>query len=125
MHLEQLLTAAARSEKRVRTFAIVVWLSAVLVPLGIVIIDRLQRGMSLLPPIRLGLPPEVHALQGPLGNAAGVFYMVTVSLAWLIALVYFIKSRPSLRRARDEYQSALIADLQRQIAELKRPPPVK
>ena len=120
MHLEQKLTAAKRSERRVRITAIIAWLVAILLPLGVVVIDRFGRGMFLLPPIRLALPVEVHAVQGTIGNVLGVFYMVTIFVAWLIVLVYLIKSRPAFHRARDEYQAALLADLQRQVTELKR-----
>ena len=123
MHLEQKLTAAERSERRIRTTAIVAWLVAIVLPLGVVVIDRIGRGMSLLPPIRLALPVEVHAVPGTIGNVVSVLYMATIFFAWLIVLVYLIKSRPAFHRARDEYQAALFTDLQRQVAELKRQSP--
>jgi hypothetical protein len=123
MQLEQKLTSAVRSERRVRLVAIVAWLLALLLPLGVVMIDRIGRGMGPLPPIRLALPVEVHAAPGTLGNVVGVIYMTTMLFAWLIVLVYLIKSRPSLRRARDEYQAAKFADLERQLAEIRRQAP--
>jgi hypothetical protein len=123
MHLEQTLAAAARFERRVRITAIVAWLVAILLPLGLVVVDRIVRGMSPLPPIRLALPVEIHVLPGAIGNIVGVLYMTTMFFAWLIVLVYLIKSRPAFQRAREEYQAALFADLQRQLAELKRQSP--
>ncbi len=125
MQLEQKLTGALRFERRVRLAAIIAWLVAILLPLAVVVIDRIARGMSPLPPIRLALPVEIHAIPGTFSNVVGVIYMATIFFAWLIVLVYLVKSRPALHRARDEYQAALFADLQRQLAELKRqtPPP--
>jgi hypothetical protein len=123
MHLEQKLASAARFERRVRITAIVAWLVAILLPLGLVVVDRILRGMSPLPPIRLALPVEIHALPGTIGNLVGVLYMTTMSFAWLIVLVYLIKSRPAFQRARDEYQAAVFADLQRQLAEIRQQTP--
>jgi len=120
MHLEEKLVSAVRLEKRMRLVTIVAWIAAIVLPLAVAVIDRIARGMTPLPPIRLGLPPEVHAAPGTFANALGVIYMVTISVAWLVGLVYLIRSRPSLRRARDEYQAVLLTDLQRQIAEMKR-----
>jgi len=120
MQLEEKLASAVRLEKRVRLVAIVAWIAAIVLPLAVAVVDRIARGMSPLPPIRLGIPPEVHAAPGTFASVLGVIYMVTISFAWLVGLLYLIKSRPSLRRAREEYQAALLADLQRQIAEIKR-----
>jgi hypothetical protein len=118
MQLEQKLSTAACHERRMRWVAIGAWLVAILLPLGLVVLDRIQRGMSPLPPIRLGLPLEVHAVPGAFGNVVGVVYMATIFFAWIFVLVYLFRSRPALQRTRDEYQAALFADLQRQIAEL-------
>ena len=120
MHLEQKLTAASRFERRIRITAIVAWLAAVLLPLSLVVADRISRGMHPIPPIRLALPIEIHALPDTVGSIVGVLYIATISLAWLIVLWYLIKSRPALHRARDAYQAAILADLQRQLSELKR-----
>ncbi len=123
MHLEQKLVAARRSEWRMRLVVIAAWLAALLLPLGFVVVDRIQRGMSPMPPIRLAIPPEVHAVPGTLGNFVNLMYLATISLAWLLVFVYLIKSRPSLRRAKEEYEAGLFADLQRQLSDLKRQPP--
>ncbi len=123
MHLEQQFTAAARFERRIRISVIVAWLAAVLLPLSMVVVDRISRGMHPIPPIRLALPIEIHALPDTVGNIVGVLYAATISFAWLSVLWYLIKSRPALHRARDAYQAAILADLQRQLSELKRQPP--
>jgi hypothetical protein len=120
MRLEEKLDAAAQNERRMRWLAIGVWLIAILLPFGIIVIDRLQRGMSWLPPVRLAIPPEVHAVSGALGHVVDFIYMITLSFAWVIVFVYLCKSRPALRRAKDEHQAALLAHLQQQIEELKK-----
>ena len=123
MHLEQKLAAAARFERRVRITAIVAWLVAILLPLGLVVIDRVTRGMSPMPPIRLAMPIEIHALPDAAGTIVGGVYMATITFAWLVVFWYLIKSRPALHRARDDFQAGVFADLQRQLAEIKKQSP--
>jgi len=125
MKLEQQLLKATRNEQRVRVATLFAWATAILLPLGMLIVERGRRGMAPFPPMRIPLPFEMHVPPDFFGNVVGIVSIVSGVCAWVFLFQYFFKYRPALRNTRDEFQAALLVDLQRQVAEIKRqlPPP--